>query len=291
MANIRDLRLRITSVGNIQKITGAMEMVATTKLRRFQTVAVEAKPYTEGIEELIRGLSATVASEPSAAGDSAPLFAPGAEGKPIGILFIGSDRGLCGAYNTTVGKELDAAVAKLDQDFVLYVVGRKAMAHAERMGYPVAQHLEDFNLEKMTFAEAASISSMLVREFRLGNLSGVSVCFTRFVSMMRYVPEMGAFLPIADDESEAVGEAADVILEPSAPQVMGSIVPRYLETRIYHALLESITSEYASRRFAMTNATEAASDMKTEITREYNRARQQKITSEFLEIVSGAEAL
>jgi F-type H+-transporting ATPase subunit gamma len=165
------------------------------------------------------------------------------------------------------------------------------MAHAERMGYPVTQYLEDFNLEKMTFAEAASISSMLVAEFRKGNLSGVSVCFTRFVSMMRYVPEIGSFLPIAEDSSEVVSEAADVILEPSAPKVMGSIVPRYLETRIYHALLESITSEYASRRFAMTNATEAAGDMKTEITREYNRARQQKITSEILEIVSGAEAL
>jgi F-type H+-transporting ATPase subunit gamma len=190
-----------------------------------------------------------------------------------------------------VGKRLDAAIAGLQGEYALYVVGRKAMAHAERMGYPVTQYLEDFNLEKMTFAEAASISSMLVAEFRKGNLSGVSVCFTRFVSMMRYVPEIGSFLPIAEDSSEVVSEAADVILEPSAPKVMGSIVPRYLETRIYHALLESITSEYASRRFAMTNATEAAGDMKTEITREYNRARQQKITSEILEIVSGAEAL
>lgn len=292
MANIRDLRQRITSVGNIQKITRAMEMVATTKLRRFQESTVAAKPYTVEIEELVRGLSGAVASEPEAAGDAAPLFSAPNPDAPVGVLLIGSDRGLCGAYNANIQRALEDyldGLRKEGRDFRLYVIGRKAMDHAKRMKYTVEGYFDTVNLESVDFGEAAAVSNALVSAFRMGQLSELKLGFTSFVSMVKYDPQVVTFLPIAS--ADADGPASDAILEPGGPELLGRLVPRYLETRIYHALLESVTSEYASRRFAMKNATDAAGDMKKDITRLYNRARQAKITAEITEIVSGAEAL
>ncbi len=288
MANLRDLRLRITSVGNIQKITGAMEMVATTKLRRFQDRAVAAKPYSEEIEELVRRLAGAVSNNPAAAGDAAALFRVVNPDAPRAVLFIGSDRGLCGAYNASVQRYLDKMIAERGGQHCFYVMGRKAIAHAERVGYKVNAYLEDCVLEKANFGDAAAISSMLVKGFRAGEFSGVELCFTKFVSMAKYIPVLESFLPIQAPD-DAVEE--DTILEPGGPELLGRLIPKYLEIAVNHAMLESITSEYASRRFAMKNATEAAGDMKKEINRAFNKARQQKITSEILEIVSGAEAL
>ena len=288
MVNLRDLRQRITSVGNVQKITGAMEMVASTKLRRFQERAVASKAYSSEIEELVRRLAGSAGNASEEAGDAGVLFAAPNPDAPRAILLIGSDRGLCGAYNSNVQRFLEEILAKRDQQHCLYVIGRKAIAHAHRRGHTVIAYLEDFVLEKASFGDAAAISSMLVSAFREGSISGVDLCFTRFISMSKYEPVMEAFLPIlAPDE----GAADDAILEPGGPEVLGRLLPKYLETAIHHAMLESITSEYASRRFAMKNATDAAGDMKKEINRAYNKARQQKITSEILEIVSGAEAL
>ena len=290
MANIRDLRQRIQSVGNIQKITRAMEMVATTKLRRFQGRAVSAKDYTAGLSHLVRGLTGAVAGNTEAAGEAAPLFEPGNEAAPHAILFVGSDRGLCGAYNSNIQSRLDQEIRRSEGEHQLYVVGRKAIAHTSRMGYKVAAYFEDRNLEKLSFNDAAAISYQMVEGFRAGKISRVSLCYTRFASMIRFEPSFNPFLPILPPD-DAVVDLGDTIFEPDGPSLVGRLVPRYLETAIYHALLESITSEYASRRMAMKNATDAAGDMKKSINRTYNKVRQQKITSEILEVVAGAEAL
>ncbi len=289
MPNLRDLRQRITSVGNIQKITRAMEMVATTRLRRFQDRAVAARPYSESIAELVRRLGGAVAANPGAAGTAAPLFLSGAPGAPEGILFVGSDRGLCGAYNSNVQRRLDEEVAGRERPVRLFVIGRKAMQHAAKRGYDVAAYLEEHILERLSFQDAASISGLLVREFREGRLGRVDLCFTRFHSMVRYDPVVEPLLPIAAPAADAALQ--EPILEPGGPELLARLVPVYLETTIHHALLEALTSEFAARRFAMKNATDAAAEMKREITRSYNKARQAKITSEILEIVAGAEAL
>lgn len=289
MANIRDLRQRIRSVGNIQKITRAMEMVATTKLRRFQGRTLAAKPYTERLEDLMRALGAAVAGNPEAAGSAAPLFRPGAAGAPHGILLVSSDRGLCGAYNANVFRLLEDENRARGGAVALYVIGRKGMAYAGRRRFPVAAYFDQVDPEKMEFGTAAAVSGALVKDFTAGKLSGLSLLSTRFVSMMKYVPECAGFLPIAPPQGEGRGRAT--LLEPSGAEVLGRLVPRYLETRVFHAILEAVTSEYANRRFAMKNATSAAGDMKKELTRVYNRARQARITTEILEIVSGAEAL
>ncbi|MBC8368814.1 MAG: ATP synthase F1 subunit gamma [Planctomycetes bacterium] len=290
MATIRDLRDRIDSVGSIQKITRAMEMVATTKLRRFQGKTVAAKPYSERLNSLVAGLSGSIENDASAAGSAATLFAPGNSDAPVGVLFVGSDRGLCGAYNSNIQRKLDAELAAIDGEYVLYVVGKKAMAHAARCDYPVAAYFEEFDLEKMTVADATSLASALVNDFRQGKVSSMNICSTLFVSAARYTQGFEQFLPIVtlggDDSA-----ANDAILEPTGPELLGELIPRYLENRFYQSFLEAITSEYASRRFAMKGATDAASDMKKDITRLYNRARQAKITQEISEIVSGAAAL
>jgi F-type H+-transporting ATPase subunit gamma len=289
VANIRDLRQRIRSVGNIQKITRAMEMVATTKLRRFQGRAVAAKPYSARLDELVRALSPAVASNPAAAGAAAPLFRPGAADAPRGILLIASDRGLCGAYNANVFRLLEEEVRRADGKAAIYVVGRKAMAYCARRKFPVAAYFEGVNLERLDFGTAASVSNALVAAFEAGKVGSLAILATRFVSMAKYVPECHPFLPIQPDAGQ--GGVSDALLEPSGPALLGRLIPRYLETRVFHAMIESVTSEYASRRFAMKNATEAAGDMKKSLTRDYNRARQARITTEILEIVSGAEAL
>jgi len=292
VANLRDLRQRITSVGNIQKITRAMEMVATTKLRRFQERAVAARPYSGEIAGLVQRLSSSAGADLPE--DTARLFRRGREDAPVWILFVGSDRGLCGAYNTNAGRRLDQEAASLEAEgrsFEVLAIGRKAVQHAHRKGYPVRAFLEDLSLEKLDFQQAARVSRMLVQGFLGGQTCEVRLCYTRFVSMMKYMPRVDAFLPVAPAEQEDTGLAPDLILEPDAPTLLGRLIPRYLETSVFHALLESVTSEYASRRFAMKNATDAAGEMKAEITRDYNKARQAKITSEILEIVSGAEAL
>lgn len=288
MANIRDLRQRIRSVGNIQKITRAMEMVATTKLRRFQSRTVAAKPYSGRLAELVQTLASGVARDAEAAGEAAALFRPGPSGAPQAILLVTSNRGLCGAYNANLYRKLEEEMQRHGGKVALYVVGRKGMSYATRRKFAVSAYFEQVNLERLDFGTAAAISNALVADFKAGKIAGVTLLATRFVSMMRYVAEVGPFLPIAPPVAGSAGEA---LLEPSGPELLGRLIPRYLETRVYHALLESITSEYASRRFAMKNATTAAGDMKKELTRDYNRARQARITTEILEIVSGAEAL
>ena len=291
MATIRDLRDRIDSVGSIQKITRAMEMVATTKLRRFQGKTVAAQPFSKRLNDLVGGLSGTLAIDSSAAGSAAALFSPGNPDAPIGVLFVGSDRGLCGAYNSNIQRKLDAELAELDGEYVLYVVGKKAIAHATRMNYPVTAYFDEFDLEKMTSADASALASVLVNDFRDGKVSSMHLCSTLFVSAARYVQNFEQFLPISMVSNDDSVVANDAILEPTGPELLGELIPRYLENRFFQAFLEAITSEYASRRFAMKGATDAASDMKKDITRLYNRARQAKITQEISEIVSGAAAL
>lgn len=235
MANIRDLRQRIRSVGNIQKITRAMEMVATTKLRRFQGRAVAAKPYSARLDELVRSLSVAVAGNPAAAGEAKPLFLPGAADAPRGILLVASDRGLCGAYNANVFRLLEDEVRRADGKVALFVVGRKGMAYCARRKFPVAAYFEGLNLERLDFGTAASVSNALVDAYRAGRCSSISILATRFVSMAKYVAECHAFLPIAPSAEQ--DGPRDALLEPSGPALLGRLIPRYLETRVFHAMI------------------------------------------------------
>ena len=286
MAGIKELRQRIKSVGNIKQITRAMEMVATTKLRRFQDRATASRPYTEEITGLMGRLAAVLGDEVK----DGPLFKHGAGNKTLALV-VSSDRGLCGAYNSNLLRQLEEWRAGRVEPVRYFVYGRKAFAYMNKRRFDIDSFLTEPALEAIDYRNAAITARLLTREFLSGEYRDVWMLYTRFESMSTYVPTWVQVLPIAASTDEADEQAGDVLFEPDPTEVFEQLVPRYLETRIYNALLESLTSEYASRRFAMKNATDAATDMQKALKSVYNRKRQETITKELLDIVGGAEAL
>jgi len=289
VASLRDLRSRIKSVGNIKQITRAMEMVATTKLRRFQDRAVSSRPYAQEIAQLLGRMSAAMGDKLQ----SRPVFAPG-QGKAVAMLVVGSDRGLCGAYNSALFAALETWLEEhKGADVRFFVYGKRAYQYLQKRGLPIERYFAEPPLEKNDYRLAKFTAKTLLEAFLSGQYSEVLVHYTAFESMAKYVPTTIPFLPVkpAAGESNEQGGASDVILEPSVEALLDKLVPRYLETRIFNALLEAITSEYASRRMAMKNATDAATDMQALLKGVYNRKRQEGITKELLDIVGGAEAL
>jgi F-type H+-transporting ATPase subunit gamma len=289
MASLRDLRSRIKSVGNIKQITRAMEMVATTKLRRFQDRAVASRPYAQEIAQLLGRLSAAMGEQLT----DQPVFRPGA-GKAIALLVIGSDRGLCGAYNSQLFAALERYLdAHPGADVRCFVYGKRAYQYLQkRGGVTIERYFAEPPLEKLDYRLAKFTAKALVEAFTSGEYREVNILYTAFESMAKYVPTAMSFLPVqaavgADENAATI----DPILEPNVEALLEKLVPRYLETRIYNAMLEAITSEYASRRMAMKNATDAATDMQGMLKGVYNRKRQEGITKELLDIVGGAEAL
>lgn len=289
MASIRELRGRIKSVGNIKQITRAMEMVATTKLRRFQDRAMGSRPYTEEITGLMGRLAAVLGEEEV---ERRPLFRAG-EGEGVLVLLVTSDRGLCGAYNTNVFRALETWRAGAPGPARYAVYGKKGFQYLTRSGLEIEHFFTEPPLEQLDFRAAARVARYLVEAFLEGRCSEVKVLYTAFQSMVRYVPTWIDLLPLrATPHSDAEAETAgDVILEPDARTIFEQLVPRYLETRVYNALVEALTSEYASRRVSMKNATDAAGDMQKALKGQYNRRRQEGITKDLLDIVGGAEAL
>ena len=299
MASLRDLRSRIKSVGNIKQITRAMEMVATTKLRRFQDRAVASRPYAQEIAQLLSRLSAAMGDKLA----GRPLFNAGS-GKAIALLVVGSDRGLCGSYNSQLFAKLERWLAEHPgQDVRLFVVGRRAYQYVTKRGLVVERYLAEPPLEKLDYRLAKFTARTLTEAFLSGTYREVAVLYTAFESMAKYVPTVVPLLPVQaakrDDKAGAkssassvtAGSGADAILEPDIETLLEKLVPRYLETRVYNALLEALTSEFASRRMAMKNATDAATDMQALLKGVYNRKRQEGITKDLLDIVGGAEAV
>jgi F-type H+-transporting ATPase subunit gamma len=290
MGGIRELRGRIKSVGNIRQITRAMEMVASTKLRRFQDKALSSRPYSLEISALVGHLAAVLGEGVA----ERPLFRAG-EGKAIAVLLVTSDRGLCGAYNSNLFRALELWLRELPpgSDVRYFVYGKKGYQYLNARKRPIERLFVEPVLEGIDYRGAARTARDLTAAFLSGTYREVRVLYTAFESMVRYVPRWISLLPIQSGElvggsAETVG---DVILEPDAETIFDRLVPRYLETRIYNALIEAITSEYASRRVSMKNATEAAKDMQLALKLLYNRKRQETITKELLDIVGGVEAL
>ncbi len=290
MANIRELKVRIKSVGNIRQITRAMEMVATTKLRRFQDRAVASGPYSEEIEKLVQSLAASALS-----GDEVPPLFQERKGNKTGILLITSDRGLCGAYNANIFSLLRRVVKEQKgRDLSFYVVGKKGHSLVKKMGWKMEAYLEDPPLELIGYREAARISRFLSQEFASGKVDEMRVVYTRFLSMAKYKPTEFKLLPLSAEKTttkEEGGYQSHPLLEPSEEAIFDRLVPKYLETRIFNLLMESLTSEYASRMVSMKSATDAAGEMQADLRKVFNRARQERITTELLDIVGGAEAI
>ena len=289
MAGVKELRGRIKSVGNIKQITRAMEMVATTKLRRFQDRAVASRPYADEITGLVANLARVLGDSV----DEQPLFRKG-EGSKTALLLVASDRGLCGAYNSNLFRELELWLKAEEREVDFFVYGRKGYQYLTKLNREVECYFVDPVLEQIDYLGAANTARALTEVFLSGEYSDVQLLYTAFESMVSYVPRRVQLLPISAEGLGEVGDDAgggDVILEPDAQSIFEAVVPRYVETRVYNALLEALTSEYASRRVSMKNATDAATDMQGALKQQYNRLRQESITKELLDIVGGVEAL
>lgn len=290
-AQERVLRRRIASVQNTKKITRAMELIAATRMVKAQQRANEARPYSERITQVIQDLAAAGAEADH------PLLRPVDEVKKVGVVVLAGDRGLAGAYNTTViraaEREIQAARAA-GQEFSLVTIGRKSEAYFKFRNYEIDASYNGFT-DRPTYDEAVAIAARVTDLFVNGGCDRIDLAYTRFISLGTQEVVVRRFLPLENEETIAsVGDAgatAGFEFEPSPNAVLESLLPRYVESRLYSALLESAASELASRQRAMKSATDNAQELITKYTRKMNQVRQEAITTEIMEIISGAEAL
>lgn len=291
-ANTRDIRRRIKSVRNTSQITKAMQMVAAAKMRRAQNAALAGRPYAELLRKVLGSLSGRVEEQ-------AHGLLKAREVKRELALVISTDKGLCGALNTNLLRE----VAKFDSartDFV--VVGKKALQFLTRTNRKV---LADFSLkENFHFLQAKQVSKFCIDKFESGEVDKVTVVFTDFINTLSQVPRVRTVLPITDYElSDVLGSAETKVLatddaamteyefEPSANSVLEAVLPHYAHFQVYQMVLDSRASEHSARMVAMKNATDNAKQLIKDLTLEYNKVRQAAITTEILEISTAQIAL
>ena len=280
MASLQDIRRRIKSVKSIQQITNAMNMVATSRLRSAKEAAVANKPYADKMAQVVSDVAAN-------AGDfSHPLLEVRQEGKRL-LLVIAADKGLAGAYSSNAFKEAVSQVEdKADTEIV--AVGRKTREYFVNRSYTVASDYIGFS-ERPKYDNAKAIANDIIARFQSGEVKEVYMVYTRFVSAISCVPETVKLLPFGQLSQD--GPHAEYIYEPNATDVLGYLLPQYLVTTIYAALLQAAASELSSRMNAMSNATDNAQELIAKLDLHYNKVRQAGITREITEIVGGAEAL
>ena len=304
MANLRDIRNRINSVENTRQVTRAMKMVAAAKLRKAQERIFQTRPYAYKIREIIEHLKDEL--DPTAH----PLFqTPDTDGGVL-LIVVSADRGLCGGFNTNVIKraesEIETHYASLRSSDGLYLLcaGRKGHEHFEKRGYTLVGDYTNI-FDGLTFKTAQDIVSDAREGFEKGLWSRVHLVYNEFkntISQNRIVepllpiPEERFETPVMEETADLVhlpdnGQAIDYIFEPTARGLLDELVPRYLYYQVWRALLESNAAEQGARMVAMDNATSNAEELIDELTLKYNRARQNAITMEILDITSGAEAL
>jgi F-type H+-transporting ATPase subunit gamma len=298
-ATLRELRGRIRSAGSIKKITKAQELIATSRIGRAQTRLKAARPYTFEITRMLYTLSAEAALDH-------PLLVEREKPKRAGVLVLSSDRGLCGAYNSSIfrrSEELFSLLREEGKEPVLYTVGRKAQNYYTFRNWDIAESWTGFS-EQPKVEDAAEISSTLVDVFMKGtgdddddsdDAQGVDelhIVYSEFKSMMSQSAAAHRMAPmVVEYVEEDSGPSTLYSFEPDATTLFDALLPRYLTTRVYAALLESAASELASRQRAMKSATDNADDLIKDLTLQANRERQAQITQEISEIVGGANAL
>jgi F-type H+-transporting ATPase subunit gamma len=286
-AELRTLRRRIRSVQNIQKITNAMELIAASRIARARNAVEQARPYAEGITQVIRDLAtATDLSDH-------PLLARRDPVSTVGVIVITSDRGLAGAYNTNAARRAARLLAELrsDHDIALYQVGRKGELYFRYRGEDFADTWHGVT-DKPSYDDAVVIGQRVMDDYREERIDELRLVYTDFRTSLTQVPTAARLLPVEPrDFSGGQAYPPQFIFEPDPEELLERLLPRYVEHRIYAALLESAASEHASRQRAMKAASDNAEEIVGDLTREANAARQAAITTEISEIVGGAEAL
>ncbi|WP_018132964.1 ATP synthase F1 subunit gamma [Effusibacillus pohliae] len=284
MASAREIRRRIRSIKNTQQITKAMKMVAAARLRRAQERVGLARPYAAKLEEVIGSIA-------RAGGARHPMLVKRPV-KKVGYVVFSADRGLAGSFNAQVIRHaLNEFKGKSRDEYVIFAIGRKSRDFFRKRGYPVVGEitgLPDFP----AFSDIKRIAESIVKLYEDGTYDEVHLIYNKFNSPISQVPVTKQILPLQDVGGETADQPkANYLYEPSEEEVLDALLPKYAETLIYSALLESKASEFGARMTAMGNATDNAAEMISTLTLSLNRARQAAITTQITEIVGGAEAL
>ena len=282
-ANMKAVKLRIKSVQSTMQITKAMELVASSKLRKAKERAEVCRPYFETMHQTLVDIAQRNT-------DFSSVYARESGNEKRCYVLIAGDRGLAGGYNTNLFKCLEAA--SLNQDFLVLPIGKKAVEYSKRNGFACVT--ESFGeIADVSVADCFEMANLLCGEFKKGEFGHIDLCYTKFVSMLSQQPSAIPVLPLKDltDKQDTKSIRNLILYEPDASEVFDAIVPEYLAGLIYGAVCESVASELAARRTAMEAATNNAEEMIEKLNLHYNRARQASITQEITEIVGGAEGV
>ena len=322
MANTKELKKRLKSIKSIEKITQAMKMVATARVKKFQNLALESAPYSENLQSLIKGLAVNTDQELS------PLFKKSPTNTRVLYLVMGADAGMCGSFNANVmNKAMERVKSRLAQNHKvkLICVGKKCKQYFERLAQKeknleIVHSFTDYgaNIYQDKIYE---ISKIAVEMFETGKVDCVRIIYAKYRNAMSQIPTAVSFLPIDKYNTDLISQKSDVskegeqdytgqifnettgvmlhhkinrksdiIYEPSAKSVLDALIPKYLNNVIYHAVIESMASEFGAKMTAMTAANQNAQDLIGEMSREFNKIRQTSITNQLIDIVNGGNA-
>ncbi|NCU10563.1 MAG: F0F1 ATP synthase subunit gamma [Sphingomonadaceae bacterium] len=292
MASLKELKGRINSVKSTQKITKAKQMVSAAKLRKAQTAAEAARPYAGRLAAVMASIAGKITVS-----ESSPKLLAGTGKDQVHLLVVAnSDKGLCGAFNSNIVKAALVTARELEaqgKTVLFYLVGRKGRAVIRRV-YPKAilASFDTTSVREPGYAEAEAISNELLALYDDGKFDVAHLFFSRFQSALAQIPTQQQIIPVPTPKADApAAGGATVDYEPDEEEILTALLPRYLRTQIFGALLENAASEQGASMTAMDNATRNAGDLINKLTIQYNRSRQAAITTELIEIIAGAEAL
>ena len=285
MPSVRDFRRRIRSVQNTGKVTNAMSLIAASKMRRAQTAVTQGRPFAQKIQ----GVIANLAAQPT---DDEVTINPLLRVKPlqrVGVLVISPDRGLCGGMHSNLNRSVARFVLEQPVPARMIVVGRKGRDFMVRYGQDVKAVFTEMG-ERPVLADTTAISRMVMDSYIEGDMDEIYLAFTKFVSTLSQQPAIERLLPVTPAPLSA-NERVGYIYEPDSFAVLESLLPRFVEMEVYHALLESVASEQSARMVAMRSATDNANELVEDLTLVMNKLRQDSITNELLDLVGGQVAL
>jgi F-type H+-transporting ATPase subunit gamma len=284
MANLKEIRNRITSIGSTMKITSAMKMVSAAKLKKAQDAITAMRPYSDKLSELLQNLSGTLDA------DTGGVYAQQRSVSKVLLVVVTSNRGLCGGFNSSVIKQTRANIANnyQGQQVELLTIGKKGN-DILRKEYTVVDN-QSAVFDELNFENVAEIAEKLMQLFADGTYDKIEVIYNSFKNAATQIVKVEQFLPIKPAENKAA-VSLDYIFEPAQEEIVSALIPKSLKTQLFKALRDSFASEHGARMTAMHKATDNANDLRNDLLLTYNKARQAAITNEILEIVGGAEAL
>ena len=284
MANLKEIRNRISSVSSTMQITSAMKMVSAAKLKKAQDAITAMRPYAEKLTELLQNVSATLD------GDAGGEFTAQREINKVLVVVITSNRGLAGAFNTNVIKQSQAlADSYAGKQVEFFAIGKKGNDFFRKQNTVIENKSEVY--DNLTFENVAEIAEVLTEKFTSGEYDKIELVYNQFKNAATQIVQVEQFLPLAPIQSDVPVSTGDYIFEPSKEEIVLTLIPKSLKTQLYKAIRDSFASEHGARMTAMHKATDNATELRNQLKLTYNKARQAAITNEILEIVGGAEAL